>query len=34
VELLKFMVKYPFSSEYRQEINKQAVKIYDFVEKE
>lgn len=34
VELLKFMVKYPFCSEYRQEINNQAVKIYDFVEKE
>lgn len=34
VELLTFMVKYPFSSKYRQEVNNQAEIIYDFVKKE
>lgn len=34
VDLLTFMIKYPFNSKYRQEINKQAEIIYDFVKKE
>lgn len=34
VELLTFMAKYPFCSEYRKEVNKQAKIIYNFVEKE
>lgn len=34
IDLLTFMIKYPFNSKYRQEINKQAEIIYDFVKKE
>lgn len=34
IDLLTFMIKYPFNSKYRQEINKQAEIIYDFVKAE